>query len=386
MAVFADLLTTKTLDEWKAAIVNGATAVGLRTENWAEGGYTRTLVALFAQLLKTAGDTVRIVAASGFLDTAEGDWLTLLVRNLYGVERIVATYASAADSLVLTNNGGGLFVYEAGDIIVAHATSKATYKNTTGGTLSPGVGQTLTLSLIAEEPGSDSSADVGTITDMVTTSLGVTCTNVVALVGLDEEKDAALRTRARNSLALLALGGIGRAYEYLATSALRDDGTPVGITRVQVMPATGDGSVAIYVAGPSGAVTLQDVDIVQASFDASVTPYGLEALVASASNLSVTAPCTIWIPASLGYTELEARTLVFNALKAYVESLPIGGVIIAPAEGKIYWRALLAVVASAVPGTLKAQLTSEVDITVFDAVVPVWTGILSHTTVNQVVT
>ncbi len=49
-ASFADLLTTKTLADWKKTIVDTATAVGLRTENWIDGGYTRTLVALFGQL------------------------------------------------------------------------------------------------------------------------------------------------------------------------------------------------------------------------------------------------------------------------------------------------------------------------------------------------
>jgi len=383
-AFFADLLTTKTLADWKKTIVDTATAVGLRTENWVDGGYTRTLVALFGQLHTYGGSVVRIIAASGFLDTAEGAWLKLLVRNLFGVEAIEATYASAPDSLLLTNTGGGLFVWEPGDIIVAHTSTKATYKTTTGGTLNPGVGQQLLLSLIAEEPGSGSNAAVGAITSMVTTFLGVTCTNVVGLVGLDEEKDPALRARARDSVALLALGGIKRAYEFIARSATDGSGVSLGVTRVRVMPAAGDGTLVVYVATASGSMSGPNVAFVQTAFDATVSPYGLDATAVSASNLSVTAPCTIYLPASLGITELEARTNVLAAMQAYVTGLPIGGVVITPATGKIYWRALLAVAAGANPGTLKAQLTSEVDISVAVNEAPVWAGLLAQTTVVQV--
>lgn len=383
-ASFADLLTTKTLADWKKTIVDTATAVALRTENWVDGGYTRTLVALFGQLHTIGGSVVRIIAASGFLDTAEGAWLTLLVRNVFGVSRIEATYASAPDSLLLTNTGGGLFVWDPGDIIVAHSTTKKTYKTTNGGTLNPGVGQTLVLSLVAEEPGSGSNAAVGAITELVTTFLGVECTNTVGLVGLDEEKDPALRERARDSVALLALGGIKRAYEFIARSATNLAGVSLGVSRVRVMPAPGDGTLTVYVATASGAMSGPDVAIVQAAFDESVSPYGLNATAVSATNLSVTAPCTVYLPASLGISEAEAQAKVLAAMQAYVNALPIGGVVISPATGKIYWRALLAVAAGANPGTLKAQLTSEVDISVAVDEAPVWAGVLLDTTVIQV--
>jgi len=385
MISFSDLLSTKTLDDWKRVIVNTATLVGLKTENWAEGGFTRTLVALFAQLYKTAGDVVRLIAASGFLDTAEGDWLTLLAKNLFNVERIEATFASAPNSLTLTNTGGGLFVLDAGDVIVAHNVTGKTYRNTTGGTLSPGVGQTLVLDLVAEEAGSDSNAGIGTITTLVTTFLGVTCTNTVALAGVDEELDADLRQRCRDSLAQLALGGIKRAYEFFAKSAVREDGTAIGVTRVMVMPAPGDGTVVVFIASASGEVAAPDVAIVQADFDENVTPYGFDATATSASNVEITVPCTIWIPASLGLSEADAREAVFDALEAYVQTLPIGGVVISPDSGKVFWRALLGVVEGSIPGMLKAVLTTETDTAIADGEVPVWAGDLTDTVVNQVV-
>ncbi len=284
----------------------------------------------------------------------------------------------------MTNTGGGLFVWDPGDIIVAHSSTKKTYKTSSGGTLNPGVGQTLVLSLVAEEPGSGSNAAVGAITELVTTFLGVECTNTVGLVGLDEEKDPALRERARDSVALLALGGIKRAYEFIARSATNLVGVSLGVTRVRVMPAPGDGTLTVYVATASGAMSGPDVAIVQAAFDATVSPYGLNATAVSATNLSVTAPCTVYLPASLGISEAEAQAKVLAAMQAYVNALPIGGVVISPATGKIYWRALLAVAAGANSGTLKAQLTSEADIAVAVSEAPVWAGVLADTTVIQV--
>jgi len=382
---FSDLISTKTLEEWKRSIVNVAILVGLKTQNWAEGGYTRTLLALFAQLYKTAGDVVRLIAASGFLDTAEGAWLTLLARSVFNVTRIEATFANAAEGITLTNGGGGLYTFEPGDLIVAHSSTGKTYRNTSGGTLSPGIGQTLKLDLEAEEAGTASNAGVGTITVLVSTFLGVTCSNSVALVGLDEEKDEALRQRCRDSLALLALGGIKRAYEFVARSATRLDGSAVGVTRVRVMPAPGDGTVDIFIASASGAVAGPDVTIVQAEFDEKVTPYGFDATAISASNVALTAPCTIWIPSSLGLTTAEARQAVFDALEAYVQTLPIGGVIISPASGKVYWRAVLGIIEGSIPGMLKAVLDNEIDASIADGEVPVWAGDLADTTVEQVV-
>lgn len=381
---FSDLISPVTLANWKAAIVSTASLVGLQTENWAEGGYTRTLVALFAKLYTTAGDVVRIIAASGFLDFAEGKWLTLLAKQVFNVDRVEATYASAPNAITLTNGGGGLYVFAAGDVVVANTSTGKTYRNTSGGTLNPGIGQTLLLDLAAEAPGSGSNALVGAIAVMVTTFLGVTCSNDVALVGLDEESDPDLRQRCRDSLALLALGGIKRAYEFIAKSAKQTDGTPIGVTRVRVMPAPGDGTLTVYIAGASGAIGGLDVAVVQSDFDTKVTPYGFTAAAVSAANVSISAPATIWIPASLGLTNAEAQAAVLAALETYVNTLPIGGVVISPSAGKVYWRALLAVVANAIPGTLKAQLTSELDLPISDNEVPVFGGILADTTINQV--
>lgn len=380
----SSLLQSVGLASWKARIEQVASDVGLETENWSDVGFTRKMLAVFAVLYTSAGDLVRIIAAAGFLDHAEGAWLELLAWNVFRVEKIKATYASAVDAIKLTNTGGGLYVIEVGDLIVSHATTKKTYRNSTAGTLSPGVGQILRLDLVADEAGSGSNASIGTITGLVTNQFAVTVTNEVALAGLDEESDPLLRQRCRDSNATLSIGGIRKAYEYYAKSAVDDDGVSVGVTRVKVMEAPGDGTLTVYVAGESGAMSGPAVAFVQATFDLNVTPYGFNATATSAANLSVSKPCTIWIPSSLGLTTLEAQEAVDDALAEYVGAVDIGGVLIAPTAGRIYWRKLLGVVEDAIPGMLKAQLTSETDVTVADGEVPIWAGVSADVTVNQV--
>jgi hypothetical protein len=381
---FTELLSTKTIQDWKQSIVNTATLVALKTSNWVEGGYTRTLVALFAQLYKTAGDVIKLIAASGFLDFATGAWLTLLAKQVFNVDRIVATYAAAPEAITLTNHGGGLYIFEVGDLVLANGSTNKTFRNTSAGTLSPGNGQTLKLDLIAEASGSDSNSIAGSITSMVTTFTGVTCSNDVALFGLDEEKDPDLRQRCRDSLALLAIGGIKKAYEFVAKSAKRSDGSAIGVTRVRVVPPPGDNTLSVLVAGASGAVASDDVAAIQSEFDTKVTPIGFDVTASSAVNLSVTSPCTIWLPSSLAISESSARQSVFDALRVYVQALPIAGVIIPPGAGKIYWRTTLGVVENAIPGMIKAQLTSEADTSVAGTEVPIWGGLLTDTTVIQV--
>lgn len=383
LIAFADLISKKFLSDWKTTIINISTLVGFKVTNWAEGGFTRTLMALFATMYTTGSDIVRQLAASAFLDTAEGDWLKFLAKEVFGVDAIEATFAAADKALTLTNTGGGLFTFAPGDIIAKNGANK-TYRNTSGGTLPPGPGTTLTVDLIAEEAGSGSSAAVGTITELVTAFLGVTCTNTIALVGLDEEEPEDLRRRCRDSVAAGSVGGPEKAYEYWARSATRPDGSPIGVTRVSPQPPTGSGSITIYIAGASGAISPTDVAYVQQTFDEKVTPYGLNAIAVSATNRSVTVPCTIWIPAVLGLSTADAQQAVFDALQAYVQRLPIGGVVIPPAAGTIYWRALLGIVEGSIPGMLKAQLSSEVDVVLAVNEVPVWAGLLSQTTVMQV--
>lgn len=383
LLALSDLIKPVSPTQAKATILGLAQQLGLSTETWAEGGFTRITIAIMAQLISTMSGMIALVAAGGFLDLAKGGWLTLLAWNVYRVARLDALAASG--QIVLTNTGGGRYDVDPGDLTFAHATTRKTYRNTTGGTLNPGNGQTLTLTIQAEEDGPDSTAQPGTITVLVTTLLGVTCSNPAALVGIAEELDPALAQRCRDSLALLSPGAPKAAYLFVAKSALATDGTPLGITRARLMPALGDGNVDMYVATPSGAASSDQVARVQELEDARVTPYGFTTTVLMSTNVPISAPLTIWISDSVTDDDTAVKTNVATLMGSSITTAPIGGFVVAPATGKIYWRMLLGAAERAYPSdTIKVQLATETDISVPVGGVPQWTGLSADVTVIRV--
>lgn len=363
MLAFSDLLKVPSVDSIKTTLLNNCKALGLKVENWSEGGITRTIIAVQAFMLSLLAEVVPNIAKLAALDEATGDLLTLKAWDMYRVERIEAITAKAANAIVLTNTGGGLYTFDPGDIVFAHAVTNKTYRNTSGGTLLPGAGKTLALDIEAEEAGTASNALPGTITAMVTTFLGITCSNTLALVGVDAESDAALRQRCRDKIQTIGGGTTEGAIRYWLTSARRDDGTGenYGITRVQMMPADGYGHAVTYIATASGSVPGADVTALQDYINRIAFPYTGAFDLQSATPKNINAACTVWIAAG-GLTAAEVRATVAEALDAYVQGLPIGGSSLTDGgPGFVFWRAIVGVIERAVP-SIQAHLDTEADI------------------------
>lgn len=170
----ASLLATPTADDIKAKLLASLNVVGFPITDWLSGGVARTLTEMVAAALRDfVGVLTPRIAGGGILDTAEGDWLTLLVEQLYEMERREASYTE--QRMVLTDDGGtGPHTINAGDVIVEANTGNR-YINTTGGTLL--LGGTLVLTFKAESPGGSYADPGGTVTRMVTTIAGVTVDN-----------------------------------------------------------------------------------------------------------------------------------------------------------------------------------------------------------------
>jgi phage-related baseplate assembly protein len=119
----------------------------------------------------------------------------------------------------------------------------------------------------------------------------VTVTNAAAFVGTDEETDVDLKVRCVAKLGSLSPNGARDAYNFIARSATRADGSPIGITRVRTIP-DGIGGVDVYLATPSGGVTgtsgdpLTDLGAVAAAIWETTEPLAVEATVASATKIT----------------------------------------------------------------------------------------------------
>lgn len=336
----ATSLASLIIEETKAAIyetaLSIATSLGLPVSSWQPGDPTRSLFHLEAELLSTLESVVANFIRSGFLDYATGIWLKILADQVFNVQVPEATYAST--DVVLTNAGGAVFEdIEPGAITFRNSATNKTYHNITGGTLAA-LG-TLTLTVEADEAGSDSSAGPGEIDDLVTVLTEVTCTNPTAAIGTDEQEEATTRQQCRDKLGSLSPDGPAAAYAYVARNSLLTGTTAV--TRVRVYSDSDTGDVTVYLAGPSGAVSSPVRALVEAAIVKWATPLCVTPTVLSTSNVTVAVTYTLWVYASANKTTAQVQADVQSALEALFRNHPIGGDIIPPALTGALYKSLI---------------------------------------------
>lgn len=251
----SELTNPQTPAQVEAAIYAAAQARGARTTAWRPGAVVRTIIAGVAIVLAAFSSLAAAVAAGGFLELATGDWLTLLARYVFRMERLDATFATGV--VRLTNASGTPYSGGADDLIVRNSETDAVYRSTEAWTVLAG-GQA-DVDVRAVEAGSDSTSPAGDIDELVTTLSGVTVSNGTALVGTDGEEDAALRTRCLERTGTLSPMGPADAYGCAARNAARANGDAIGVTRVATQ-AVGDGTVNVWVATAGGEVTGDPAD------------------------------------------------------------------------------------------------------------------------------
>jgi uncharacterized phage protein gp47/JayE len=347
------------IEETKEAIyttaLDVATAVGVPVDTWQAGDPTRSLFHVEAEFLATLETLVANFIRSGFLDYAEDVWLKILAEQMYGVEVPEATFAST--TVTLTNPTGGNYPIDPGDLLFKNSTTDKTYRNTTGGTLTPGPGTTLDVTVEAEEAGSDSSAAAGEIDTIVSGPAGVTCTNATAAVGSDEQEDDTTRQQCRDKLGALSPNGPAAAYSYVARNA-ELTGTSA-VTRVRVYSDSDTGDVTVYLAGSSGGVAEPDRVLVEEAIATWATPLCITPEVLAATNVSVAVTYTVWVYASANKTQAEVEEDVEAALEALFAAHPIGGDIISPATtGSLYKSLIESTILSVYPEAFRVSVSA----------------------------
>lgn len=363
MALFTlkELTTPATRDEIQASIYRILALLGVNTTSWATGAVVRTMIVSVSSVLAAFSQLQAKIAASGFLDLAEDDWLTLVAFYVYGVTRIEATFAAGAVTLV--NSGGGVYTVDADDLVVSNPTTGKAYRNQTGFTL--GALATLSVPISAVESGAASTSAAHAITTLTTTLLNVTCDNPLVVVGLDGESDAALRLRCREKLGALSPMGPWDAYAYAARNARRSTGEPCGVTRTRTLK-DGFGTVTTVIANASGAVlgtigdTSTDLGAVDEAIQTLAEPLAVTAITQSANAVSQNIAYELWMYNSSGAQVSEIQAAVSAALITFFRLQPIGGNLLTPTDptGTIYTDAIRRAIADVSPLIFHVLLTT----------------------------
>jgi uncharacterized phage protein gp47/JayE len=275
----------------------------------------RTILEVDAAALEDLYALVPAIAAGGYLSTAQGPWLDLLVESAHGLQRYPATFARGR--VVLTAEPGfGSYTLEPGDLWVG-TVDGLRYHNTTGGILP--IGGTLEVEVQAESPGSQHNVPASAITILHTPLPGVSVTNPpnwLLEAARDEETDEELRRRARLRWASLGTGATRAAYEFWALNA------HPAVTKIRVLDEhpRGQGTVDVVVWGEGGL----GADVVSA-VDAYVQeqrPLTANVAVYSATPRTVNVVATVYVRA--GYLP-QVQAAVAEELGALQQAMPIGG-------------------------------------------------------------
>lgn len=257
----SDLLKAQTSDDIFSALLGIASSLGLPTTAWGSGAWVRLIIDAASVKLSDASKVIPAITSGGFLDlaakvTPEGGpgWLDLLCAG-YGVPRIGSKYAQT--DLVLTCSGASGATFQPGGLHFANG--KNTYTNTAPVTI---VANGIVLCpVIADVAGASSTAGSGAINALVTSLVGVTCSNPVAALGADAERNVDLVRRTRAKFQSLSDKGPGGAYDYSARTINDIDQVQVssGPLTQPALPVTRTnqvtiaGKVTTYVASDAGA-------------------------------------------------------------------------------------------------------------------------------------
>jgi hypothetical protein len=311
----AALITVRTFSAVLNAGLVVAQGLGLDTTSWRTGDPTRSTYYFLADALSNHDGRVAEFIKAGFLSSASGDWLTIVARDLYGVDRVQATFATA--TVTVKNNGGGFYPIKAGDLTFKSTISGKTYHNVSDEpNLSAGI--QLTIAAQADDSGSDSSAGVNEIDSLVTTKLGVDVLSSTAAVGLDQQSDDSLKEQCLATRGALSPNGPPDAYEYVVRNpeltGVQD------ITRAKSDADNPNLDVTVYVASPSGPVAGASVTAAQAAVELWATPLCITPTVLNA----VAAPIVYHFTPLGDGLPADLLTTVQAALALLVSSLPIG--------------------------------------------------------------
>jgi hypothetical protein len=293
-----------------------AQSLGIDPTTWRTGDPTKSLYTFMATVLNAAEQRTVEFFKAGFLSTAEGDWKTVNAKEVYGVDRTLATFA--VSQVTITNGAGGHFDEEINAIVFKSSLSQKTYHNTQP-LVAFGPGNVVTIEVAADEPGTDSNAGADEIDSIVSPAMiGVTVTASTPAAAVDDQSDTSLQEQCDASLGALSPDGPADAYRFVATNAAL---TGVqDITKAETEDDSGTLTVTIYVAGPAGPVAPSSVTAAQAAIERWATPLTVTPTVVNSVGDVTNYTATI----SGANMPIDAADLAEAALLALFKDFAIG--------------------------------------------------------------
>lgn len=353
-----ELIEPVTRDEVQQSIYDALGTMGVNTTAWKPGSVVRTMIVAVSAVMAAFSTLQKDITRSGFLEFSWGNWLTLVAKYVYGVDRITATFASG--NVTVRNTGGGVYAFDPDDLIFANAVTGYTFRNTEAVSIGPSA--TALVAVSATQAGTASNSAPGEITNMVSVVLGLECTNDAALTGADEESDAALRSRAQQKLGALSPMGPWDAYSYAVRSATYPDGTSIGVTRIRIVK-DGFGKVTTYCATASGDVDGSVTDptsplgIAHAAVQKLAAPLGVNAVVMTAIEMPIPVTYEVWIYNTVPLDDAQVRATIATAITKFFNEQPIGGNVVGTGPGKVFVDALIAAIHDSIPEIFHVRIT-----------------------------
>ncbi len=320
LSVFA-LLAKQTKDEILELVLRVAELVGLPVSSWRTGDPTRTQFSALATKMEAADEARGELARACFItgpeeERAEGDWLTLRVSDVYGIERDESEFSTP--SVTVDNTGGGYYELEPGGLVVSSSATGSTFHNQATVIIEPSE-TGVEISLVADVAGSAGSVGVDEIDTIVSPAIGdvVEIVSSTAAQGSDEQSDTGLIEQALATLGALSPNGPADAYEFVARN---EDLTDIaGVTRAKADGDSSDGTVTVYVATTTTALDGPSVAAIQLACDVWAQPLCTDATVVSGT------PSTIAV--TLSGVPADAQEAVESAISALFAGIDFGGLI-----------------------------------------------------------
>lgn len=299
--------------------------------NWNPGAPYLFFLQLMSKLLEVSDLLAVLIAKSGFLDLAEGEWLTLLARSFYELERQPAGFAKG-QVLFTVAPGAGPYPITAGSHYVSAPTGQR-YVTTNPAPVQISSAAPVSIPVQALVPGD--AANIGLNTPLALDApglLGVTVTNPVVAngtwlteAGTPEEPDGRLRERCHGRWPQLANArGLPPVAETLISLALtvRPD-----VTKCRVYSNLRNGQAAaqwvtVYLAGPAGAVQPPAVAAVLAAL---LPRMGLNDKLDVRSAVAVQVPVVATVNFLAEFNTAANRAQILANLAALQAVVPIGG-------------------------------------------------------------